>query len=379
MYLLKNMRDKYRNSVCFLFYIGIFIFSFSRIYQYSLLFDFDSSIKSIIRILSFVLMIPKIVLQQYDKKDYPMIIGLFLLSFLCILGGGDNNIILIPTVLVGMKDIDIKKVITIIFYVTLSALIIHLIAFVIDYGINNKNILTMFHFSSKIVKNTIMYRDNNMYAIRFACCLLQYVYLTNRDKNRIAKTIILFVLSLFVFSISQSRTSFIISILIIMFIIIENNKLFNRILIPLRNLTCVFSIIASLLLVVIGNNASNSFFNKINNLLSGRPSIYSKAVNHIGISLFPNIEEFNNISKEFGSYSIPDNSYISIILKWGIIISLLLAIISFVFIIKTSHSNIINYYLVVIFIWFIAEYISMEIVMYIAPLLCSNVYYSNKN
>lgn len=380
---MKN-KKKYINSIYieYLYILGIALFLFSRLYRFSLIIDISGKTTSIIRLISFILMIPNVIFQDHNRKEIHLIVFIYFLSIICILFGGDKSLIIYPTVIFGVKNICIKRIICVIFISTLLCVLLHLVVYIINYVINNKEFFSMFHIQGKyneigiLEKNTIMFADNNMFGIRFVCCVMQYMYLTNRNNHRYLKTIILFILSILLLLITQSRTSFIVCILLVLYMLIENKHVFNRNIILIRNISIFGSITSSIILtmIVLWNN-SISF--KINDLLSGRPSVFNKAYNYLGINVLPVITKFNSMSKVFGTYMLPDNSYISVFLKWGLIISLILFIMTYIFINNSKNETIIDYYISILAIWFIIEFISMEFVIFFVPLIIFNNYLSD--
>lgn len=375
---IKELYIKIKNSsiIDILFYIGVGIFAFSRVYEYSTLIELTKSIKSVLRILSFGFLLPKVVFQDYDKKDIPMVLMLYVYTIVCICFSKDKNTIILPTLLVGCKGINIRKVINIIFTVLLSALVIHCVAFMVVYTKTNGDFLSMFHLSSHPVKNIILYRDNNMYGFRFACCTMLYIYLTDRNKDRYLKSLILFLLSIFMLLLCQSRTSFIMIVMAIGYLLFENN-IFNKLnMNVVKYVVVVLSIIISFMLPIIGSNKEIFLFGKINILLSNRPAIYNTAINVLGIHLLPNIKNFDNVSNMVGSYTRPDNSYISTLLRWGIILTVLIALITYL-LIRKEKDKLNNYYICIMAICFIVEYASIRYMLYALPLIVSNSYFNN--
>ena len=176
--------------------------------------------------------------------------------------------------------------------------------------------------------------------------------------------------------ISQSKASFIICILLILYMLFENSKLLINKTPIIRNISIIFGFMTSILLVIIPIYP-NRIFAIITKYLTGRPTIYNNAFNYMGVNLLPKIDKFNNMSKVFGSYTLPDNSYISVFLKWGLLLSLIMFILTFVFINRTKNEPIIDYFIAVIAIWFIVEFISMEFVIYFVPLVIFNKYFNN--
>lgn len=375
--ILQKMKNRIEiNKIVRLYYIGFAIFAFSRIWQYSYVFNMSNLTKSILRLLSFVFLMPKVLFQDYNKKTIETLILFFGVAIVCIVLGGDKNLLLIPMLLIGIKDIDIRKILNILFATTLFCLLIHCLVFMINYIRSNQDFFSVFHISSKLVKNKIMFYDNNMWAMRFTCCVMQYMYLTNRDINRYIKAFILFLLSVFMMLISQSKASFIICILLILYMLFENSKLLINKTPIIRNISIIFGFMTSILLVIIPI-FPNRIFAIITKYLTGRPTIYNNAFNYMGVNLLPKIDKFNNMSKVFGSYTLPDNSYISVFLKWGLLLSLIMFILTFVFINRTKNEPIIDYFIAVIAIWFIVEFISMEFVIYFVPLVIFNKYFNN--
>lgn len=367
----------------YLYILGIALFLFSRLYRYSLIIDISGITTSIIRLISFSFMIPNVVFNNYNRKEIYLIVFLYFLSIICILFGGDKSLILYPTILCGFKNVNIKRTINILFILTLSCLLLHLFVFIIDYVTKNKEFFSMFHFTGRynevgvFEKNTIMFADNNMFGIRTVCCVMEYMYLTNRNNHRYFKALILFVLSIVLLLITQSRTSFIMSILLVSYMVIENIHVFNKNVVLIRNISIIGSVSSSILLtnIVLWNNSISI---RIDSLLSGRPSVFNKVYNYLGINILPKISKFNSMSKVFGTYMLPDNSYISVFFKWGLAISILIFILTYIFINSNKNEIIIDYFISILAIWFIIEFISMEVVMYFVPLIIMSNYFNKE-
>ena len=367
----------------YLYVFGIALFLFSRLYRYSLIIDINGITTSIIRLISFSFMIHNVIFNNYNRKEIYLIVFLYCLSMICILFGGDKSLILYPTILCGIKNVNIKRTINILFILTLSCLLLHLSVFIIDYVTKNKEFFSMFHLTGRynevgiLEKNTIMFADNNMFGIRTVCCVMQYMYLTNRNSHRYFKSFILFILSIVLLLITQSRTSFIVCILLVLYMLIENIRVFNKNVVLIRNISIFGSMLSSILLtnIVLWNN---SISYKINDLLSGRPSVFNKVYNYLGINALPEITKFNSMSKVFGTYMLPDNSYISVFFKWGLVISILLFILTYIFINSNKNEIIIEYFISILAIWFIIEFISMEFVMYFVSLIIMSNYFNKE-
>lgn len=377
--MMKIIENKKLKDLLYL--IGIAIFAFSRIWQYSLIFDLTSKINTVLRIFTFVLLLPKLLLQKYSKNELYVCLSLVIYTILCIVLGGDNNLIIIPCILLGLKDIDIKKIIKIIFIINISVITIHFVCFVINYYLNNQELLSIFHFMWTDGNNNLMFRNRNMFAIRYMCAIMQYIYITNRDDKRFIKTIVLLLISIFVFQISNSRVCFLMCIILIMFMLLENNKLLIKYSELIKSLSFIISVIFTLIMIIVGNNMDNSLCIKIDNLLAWRPHYLSEMCNYVGINVLPNIEKFNSIKEHFGNFVVivPDNSYIALLLKWGVVLAILLLLIVYYFVFRNKNDLITNYFISAIFLFFTMEYFSNEYIIYIVPLLVMSNYFNNKN
>lgn len=93
--IIKIRKSKY---IDYLFLIGIGILTFIMGYGGSSLFHFIKDIKTILRIIVFVCLLPKALFQEYSKKDIPMIAMVCLLTILCIYFNNEKNTIIIPMV-----------------------------------------------------------------------------------------------------------------------------------------------------------------------------------------------------------------------------------------------------------------------------------------
>lgn len=378
VYIYRKVKNKYYNCVFIkMFYVGFIVYAFIDLFQYTQLVNFTSSIKSVLRLISMFFLLPKIVFQDYDNKLARLSLLLVSLTVVSILLGGDKSLLLVPIILLGIKDIKIKKIIYLLFAITLLCITSHCVVFIIKYVIENNNFINMFHISGVTEKNKIMLYDNNMWAIRFTYCMMQYMYLTDRNKNRFIKTFVMIVLSIFMLLISQSRASFIICLLLIMYMVFENVNFFKKNIVIIRNAMIIFGFVSSMIFIMMPM-FTNDLFSKVIAYLSGRPIIYNKAYNYIGLNIFPSINRFNDISKVFGAYMMPDNSYISVFLKWGLLLSVIMFVLTYFFINKNKNEEIVDYYIAVLAIWFIVEFISMDFVVYFIPLIIIHNYLSKE-
>lgn len=363
-----------------MYYIGICLYAFIIINQYSLIFNISGTYKSIIRIVSFLLMIPKILFQEYKQNEVKVIMLLIMFSLFCVVLGGDKNIIIIPIVFFGIKNIDIKKIVMYIFIINIFSLLLHFIYFVINYYINNHELSSIFYFMWWDINNNLMYTNRNLFAFRYACLFIQYLFITDRNKNRSIKTVVLLLLAVFGYQISNSRTAFIMSLTVILYMFLEKSDFIKSKINIFKNLSLVFGLLSSFFIIYCGGKYEEPFFNEINRLLSGRAHYIYDIYKYIGINTLPSFEKFNNIREYFGRniVIVPDNSYLSILFKWGLIISLLLLAFVIYFTICKKNDSFTNYCSGIMFLMFVVEYYSPDFIIYIVPLLVMNNYFNRE-
>ena len=128
-----------------------------------------------------------------------------------------RNMMVLPLVVVGVKDCDIKKVIKVIFVITTAFILIHTIGYFVDHYMNYHSFANLPLFSRDYAgRSTVLCKYNNSYGAIAVMGIMQYLYLCDRDKDRYKKMIVLFVLLLVFYAIGTSRTSTALGILVVL-------------------------------------------------------------------------------------------------------------------------------------------------------------------
>lgn len=356
----------------YLFIFGVLVYSFLKVFDYSQIIDMTSKQRSVLRAITLLSIVPKAILQKRNKQELYIAICLEGFAIISYLFSSSLRMLILPTMLIGMKDIDIKKLIKCIFFITIAAIIIHVIGFAYVYYGENKTFVGLLHFDKYLKKNVVLYNENNFFAERAALASAEYVYITNRDNKRFIKLLCVLLYSVFILFISQSWASVAIIVLVAFFLLLEKNKFVVKYLSSFKTLTIILSLMISILILFGGGLIdTNHIVNLINRALSGRVYWCSLAKNTIGLSLLPQTFKF----EEMISTMPVDNALSGIVLRWGVIFSLIYLIFVYYFAIKCKHDEITNYYIILLALWYITEVYPIELLS--LPLLLimfSNIY-----
>ena len=99
----------------YLYLLGLLFYTIKIITRLSMILDLPDSIGDLLYTLSFYLMIPKIVLNRYEKKDCIICLSTLALGFYIYHFKQTSLLSVIPLALAGLKGSDIRKIIKMIF------------------------------------------------------------------------------------------------------------------------------------------------------------------------------------------------------------------------------------------------------------------------
>ena len=356
----------------FLYLLGLLLYTIKVITRLSMILDLPDNIGDLLYTLSFYLMIPKIVLNRYEKKDYFICISILVLGFYIYHFKHTSILSIIPLALAGLKGSDIRKIIKMIFIITASFVLIHTVGFFVEHFMNGGTWSNIPFFNRDWqTRNTVLCKDNNDYEALSSLAIMEYIYLTDRNKKWFLKLIVLGLLAFGFYAIGTSRTSILIAFLASSFLYLEKIKFFDRFLRYTTIIVFVATIILSISFLFMDLSQRIPYY--INWAANGRVELSQKAVERYGFSLFPQYEEFKN-----DPYSIVvDNLVDYLILCDGIIYTVGLFVFSFYLIIKVDDS-LINYYIEIMCVWCLTERFIIFVTLAFVPLLVIHYNYSLK-
>lgn len=359
----------------FLFVFGVLVYTFLKVFDYSQIVDFSSKQRSFLRAVTLLCILPKAVLQKKNKKELIIAISIEGFAIASYIFSSSLRMLILPTMLIGMKDTDIKQLIKYIFYITIAGVVIHIIGFTYVYCLENGTINGMLHLDKHLAKNVVLYTENNFFSERAALAAAEYVYITNRDDNRYIKFFALLIYALFILLISQSWASVAIIVLVSLYMLIEKCNIVINNIVLYKNFVLIFVFVLSIFILFCGNIANNiSILSLINKAISNRMYWCTLAKDTIGLSLLPQTFEFEKLI-----LTMPvDNALSGIVLRWGIIFTIPYLVFVYYFAVKCKHDSITNYYIALLALWYITEVYPIELLsMPLLLIMFSNIYRFN--
>ena len=282
---------------------------------------------NILRLLGIGLVLFKIIFDKYTIKKIAVIFITVIMFFFTLIESTYSILLEYAILIIGAKDVSFKKIINIYFKINMVLLLITII-------------------SSKIgiIEDLVYYRAKNdryrhsfgvVYPTDFAAHVfflcLAYFYL--KGKNIKWYQILLVLLSaIFVYYYCDARLDAICIILVVLMSLVYKFNLIN-----FKNWFIKYGLIFSFLIceilsiyLTINYNPSNSFYAKINDLLSSRLRIGNMMYDEYGIKIFgQKIEDHGyggSLTFEYDTYNYIDCSYLRILLKYGLATSIILTL-----------------------------------------------------
>lgn len=331
-----NMKIQVKTLIFFTAYILFMFYKIINTSTYSEL--IPDKLIDYIKFISWSLFIVKIIL--YHRKDYKQNILfsiLLILSMIIRKYSGSSEIFELVLVGFAASDIDFKYIAKVTLYEILIMCIIIILSSIIG-----------------IIPNYTFLRSNGnvgfalgfIYVGKLSIYLQEFMlldmYLSERKNKEIKNTTILlyFLLLTIVFIVSYIRNTYIVScILLLSYIFVKKVKIVN--LLKIKKLISIVYIVCFALVyfLVVNYNSNNNFYSKINSILNTRLSVMNRVYNNYEVSPFGTeivMKGFNAINEK---YTYVDSAYISILIKNGYVISMIIALFYTLLIRKCIDAN----------------------------------------
>ena len=367
--MISNIRstiDKILNKkiLDIMYLIAIFVYSIGKAFRPSALIDIPSKWVYFITV---ILILPKVLLTKYNKKELLINVLIFGLCFLGYYFYRSRNLIALPFVLVGVKDVDTKKVIGVVFVATMIFVVLHTGAYFFYHFKNGGTFATLPFFEREENRSMVYCKYNNDYGSVCTMAMMQYLYLTNRDKNRFIKFIGLVLLSIFIYAIGTSRTAMIIAILLSLYLLIEHNKYCVKYLKHIKVFTFFAVVILSISMFYM--NMESYAVQMLNYVLSGRIYLSSTGYQIVGLSLLPNV----TLLLESGLAL--DNFVVFLFLHYGVLIACGVLGLCMYLCVFRKQKHITDYLAIIMFIWALTERFNYYVTLTVVPMLVMYRFY----
>ena len=371
MKILENIRNKIDFRILEILYLaGLFIYSVKIITRFSLILDLPDEIGDLMYTLSFYLMLPKIILNKYEKKDLFLCGSILILGYFIYHFKHTTLLWVLPLTLAGLKGSDIRKIVRFIFIITTAFVIIHTAGYFVEHFINGGTWSDIPFFNRYWeTRNTVLCKDTNDYGALSALMILEYVYLTDRKKRCLLKITVLFILSFCFYAIGTSRTALLISLIVTLYLLIDKISFIDKFMRPLTIAVFILVIIVSIYMMFADLDMRIPHY--VNWVANGRGELTQEAIDRYGFSLFPQYEEMKADPYEI----VLDNLCAYLIISDGILYSFGLFVLT-LYLICCCKDKIIDYYIMTMCVWSLTERLLTFVTITVVPMLVVHYYYS---
>lgn len=270
-----------------------------------------------------------VIFDRYSINEIIRISILVFTALICFLLTRQIEIINIIILIIGAKDVSFLKIVKIYFYITLSITIIAMISAeigIIEHIVTQRNGVPRYAFGSIYCTN---------FAAHIFYLIISYFYI-NYNKLSVLNSVVFGLLGIFVYIFCGARLDSI-SIMIVtifsFYVSLNKNKIFikNKKLNIINKIVLIYSVLICAIISIVITllyNPSNTKMVALDRLLSNRLNQGMKGITEYGIKLFGEriIMRGNGGTSEsvITNYFFIDSSYLSIALKYGIIMLILL-------------------------------------------------------
>ncbi|MGK4094517.1 hypothetical protein ACSAHR_02660 [Pediococcus pentosaceus] len=272
-----------------------------------------------------LLMIFSIFFQKYSLKEILLFSSAFLFCAMATLRSGVADPIITFGIILSMKEVDFRKIILVDFWVRLlSTLVITFLSIIQFIPSNN------FYSGAKLgfLRHSFGFFHPNTFGAYIMILTLEFIFLGIKQGNESLRIFVIPVAVIFLEAVSNNRTVELSLIIYFLAYFIFTQKFLKKASFRTYKLTAIFSLgIATLfsLMMAYMYNAGDTIWITINKVLSNRPRMISSIVNGVyPVNMFgqktPLIGSQDGINLNgFNIVTFVDNSYIGILIKYGIV------------------------------------------------------------
>lgn len=258
-------------------------------------------------IIGILLTFIKIFKVKYKKNELKNLGIILLIGIVNFIVGKETTILFTAIAIATLKNIDIKKILKIMFYTRVIAFIIVIISSLL--GIIPNNTIEFYREGIGFVKRmTFGYSHPNLTQASFVLIAVLYVY-NYYEKIDLKRVVVLELLNYLIYYFTVSRSGFfILSIFLVYVYLMKRIKRVNKNSKRLLNATLFFSILFSF--IVASLYGKNTIVNKMDTILTGRITYMSETIKNYQIPFF-STNKYNNI--------LFDNGYFDLIYNGGLL------------------------------------------------------------
>ena len=357
----------------YIYYLGIALITFTRLTQDSSLFNWSDTFITIIKLIAAGCFGIKLLMQKYTKKEIIISIALILFGIITVVITEIQMVLLTTILLIGLKDIDIKKIIKIIFYEALVITSIHIVAYAYNCFFYKESIKILYTKNFE-ERHYVFFSHPNIFASIILGITIDWIYLYGIKMKKIYKYFVILVIAIITYKITLSRTNLLLFILLFIGLIFVdlNKKNINAIMKKIAKYGFVIiSLITVLFLNFYNSDSQNKYIEKMDDLLSDRITLGLIARDTYGVGIFPRFVDFEQkLDFRYGKKLVIDNFYMRYSISYGYISLVILSIL----VCKASEkcNSLEQLYLIIFAAWGITEGVIFDVGICIVLLIMAD-------
>lgn len=273
-----------------------------------------------------ILTILIVFLQRYTNKELLILVLISIPFIIGTINSGNNQLMSMLLFIIGAKYADIEKITKMYFHILLVMIPLIIVLCIMDI------LPDIIIYRGGYIRHSLGFEHPNRLGMRIFQLVACFCYIKRNNKYKWFEYIIISSLALFVYRVSNSQTAFIGLIILIIMIMVGNiydhyNIRKKRLMVIMTGISiainCV-TVVASFF-----NPHNNQLFNAIDKFLSHRFIYGYLMYKYYGISIWgQDVQTIIKDTKYAGVYRqwYLDNAYLSILLRFGIVVYMLFSI-----------------------------------------------------
>ncbi len=189
-----------------LYYISLVLLIFKIYYSTSQIFQIPNILSKTITFTIIILLLGKIYLEKYTLKQWKYIVLIILVAGYTSIRINEYNIILTTLMIIGIKNVDLKKILKVILYSNIVMISLHIVIYIIFLYVN-PDFIIFYYAKDGTVRHSFMLGHPNYVSLIIISTYLDYEYLTYYDKKNKMQYIIGILIMILLGFTTRSRTA----------------------------------------------------------------------------------------------------------------------------------------------------------------------------
>lgn len=346
---LLNERNRSNSLSKIVFFIALTLYLTMTIYI-TTTFPRVASLELLIKVGCYTLLVIKILLDNYTARQLVLLFSFGIVAILAAMQSDYTNLLLVAMFIIGARNINFYEINRVYFIIGITIILSAMIASKVGL------ITNLVYYRGTVERQSFGIIYPTDFAAHIFYLILSYCFLIQRQLNKFEVVIFIFI-AFFINKYCDARLDVVLVALTIIFFYFLMFPLIKK---AIHNIVNRIAIILPTVLFTL--SIFLSYFYKptgitewINESLSGRLSLGNRAFSMYPVKLFGQFIETNGFGGEDGNnlaasadrsfYFYIDSSYVFMLLRYGILFTLIILILITV---KTKKTNSIIYHLAII-------------------------------